>query len=313
MAKYMLKRLLSAVLTLIVILTIVFVLVRQMPIEGYFDNFDKLDQDVIEARLTQMGLRDPMHIQLLRFYNQLLHGDLGTSARYRIGASIGDIIAQKAPLSIEMGVLSMTLAMLLGLPLGAAMARARSRFWDKFGTAFIVFVNAVPAAVYYIYLQSYGSSALKISMLFSRDDWRTWILPVFSMSLGNIAYYAMWLRRYMVDEMNKDYVKLARAKGLTNAKITMGHVFRNAFVPMIQYIPTSLMFTVCGSIYIESLYSVPGMGGLLVDVINRQDNPMVQAIVMIYSCVGIIGLLLGDLLMALIDPRITFGKKEDAR
>ena len=193
------------------------------------------------------------------------------------------------------------------------MARAKSRFWDKFGTAFIVFINAVPAAVYYIYLQSYGSAALKISMLFSRDDWRTWILPVFSMSLGNIAYYAMWLRRYMVDEMNKDYVKLARAKGLSNMKITVGHVFRNAFVPMIQYIPTSLMFTVCGSIYIESLYSVPGMGGLLVDVINRQDNPMVQAIVMIYSCVGMSGLLLGDLLMAMIDPRITFGEKEDAR
>ena len=313
MVKYMIKRLLSAVVTLIVILTIVFVLVRQMPIEGYFDNFDKMDQDMIEARLTQMGMNDPMHVQLLRFFDQLLHGNLGTSARYRIGADIGDIIAQKAPLSIEMGVLSMTLAMLLGLPLGAAMARAKSRFWDKFGTAFIVFVNAVPAAVYYIYLQSYGSAALKISMLFSRDDWRTWILPVFSMSLGNIAYYAMWLRRYMVDEMNKDYVKLARAKGLSNKKISVGHVFRNAFVPMIQYIPTSLMLTVCGTIYIESLYSVPGMGGLLVDVINRQDNPMVQAIVMIYSCVGIIGLLLGDLLMALIDPRITFGAKEDAR
>ena len=309
----MIKRLLSAVVTLVVILTIVFVLVRQMPIEGYFDNFDKMDQDMIEARLTQMGLNDPMHVQLLRFFGQLLHGDLGASARYRIGADIGDIIAQKAPLSIEMGVMSMALAMLLGLPLGAAMARAKSRFWDKFGTAFIVFVNAVPAAVYYIYLQSYGSAALKISMLFSQDDWRTWILPVFSMSLGNIAYYAMWLRRYMVDEMNKDYVKLARAKGLSNTKITVGHVFRNAFVPMIQYIPTSLLFTVCGSIYIESLYSVPGMGGLLVDVINRQDNPMVQAIVMIYSCVGIIGLLLGDLLMALIDPRITFGAKEDAR
>jgi len=298
---------------LIVILTIVFVLVRQMPIEGYFDNFDKLDETMITAKLNQMGLNDPMHVQLLRFFRQLLRGDLGTSARYRVGAPIGDIIVQKAPLSIELGVLSMALAMLLGIPLGAAMARAKSKFWDKFGTAFIVFVNAVPAAVYYIYLQSYGSSLLKTSMLFSRDDWRTWILPVVSMSLGNIAYYAMWLRRYMVDEMNKDYVKLARAKGLSNVKITMGHVFRNAFVPMIQYIPTSLMFTVCGSIYIESLYSVPGMGGLLVDVINRQDNPMVQAIVMIYSCVGIIGLLLGDLLMAVIDPRITFAKKEDMR
>lgn len=284
-----------------------------MPIEGYFDNFDKLDQNMITAKLNQMGLNDPIHVQLLRFYKQLLRGDLGISARYRVGASISEIIAQKAPLSIEMGVLSMALAMALGIPLGAAMARSKSKFWDKFGTAFIVFINAVPAAVYYIYLQSYGSSLLKVSMLFNRDDWRTWILPVFSMSLGNIAYYAMWLRRYMVDELNKDYVKLARAKGLSDKKLTMRHVFRNAFVPMIQYIPTSLMFTVCGSIYIESLYSVPGMGGLLVDVITRQDNPMVQAIVMIYSSVGIIGLLLGDLLMVVIDPRITFAKKEDAR
>jgi len=313
LVKYVLKRLLSAVVTLIVILTVVFVLVRQMPIEGYFDNFDKLDQNMISARLHQLGLTDPLHVQLFRFYGQLLRGDLGASARYRVGAPISEIIAQKAPLSIQMGVMAMALAMALGIPLGAAMARSKSKFWDKFGTVFIVFVNAVPAAVYYIYLQSYGSSLLGTSMLFSRDDWRTWILPVFSMSLGNIAYYAMWLRRYMVDELNKDYVKLAKAKGLSERAITMRHVFRNAFVPMIQYIPTSLMFTVCGSIYIESLYSVPGMGGLLVDVISRQDNPMVQAIVMIYSCVGIIGLLLGDLLMVVIDPRITFAKKEDVR
>ena len=313
MVKYVIKRLLSAVLTLFVILTIVFVLVRQMPIEGYFDNFDKLDQSMINARLTQLGLNDPLHVQLIRFYKQLLHGDLGTSARYRVGVPISEIIVQKAPLSIAMGLTSMALAFLLGIPLGAAMAKSKSGFWDKFGTVFIVFINAVPAAVYYIYLQAYGSQMLNVSMLFNRNDWRTWILPVFSMSLGNIAYNAMWLRRYMVDEMNKDYVKLAKAKGLSESKITMGHVFRNAFVPMIQYLPTSLMFTICGSIYIESLYSVPGMGGLLVDVITRQDNPMVQALVMIYSSIGIIGLLIGDLLMAVIDPRITLGKKEDVR
>ena len=117
----------------------------------------------------------------------------------------------------------------------------------------------------------------------------------------------------MVDEMNKDYVRLARAKGVTTRSITMRHVFRYSFVPMIQYIPTSLLYTVSGSIYIESLYSVPGMGGLLVDVITRQDNPMVQALVMIYSCIGIIGMLLGDLMMVLIDPRISLSRKESAR
>ena len=113
--------------------------------------------------------------------------------------------------------------------------------------------------------------------------------------------------------MNKDYVRLAKAKGVDRKKITLRHVFRNAFVPMIQYLPTSLLFTVGGSIYIESLYSIPGMGGLLVDVIGRQDNPMIQALVMIYSCIGIVGMLLGDLLMAVIDPRINLSKKEGAR
>ncbi|MBR0218862.1 MAG: ABC transporter permease [Clostridia bacterium] len=313
MAKYILKRLGISLLTLVIILSVVFILVRQMPIEGYFDNFDKLDQAVIDARLRQMGLKDPIFVQLKNFFLRLFQGDLGTSARYSVGVPITSIVAKKAPVSIQIGVISMALSLVLGIPLGAAMARSKSKFWDKFGTVFIVFVSAVPAAVYYIYIQSYGSTLLGVPMLFSRDDWRTWILPVFSMSLGNIAYYAMWLRRYMVDEMNKDYVRLARAKGVKNSDITMKHVFRNSFVPMIQYIPTSLLYTVSGSIYIESLYSVPGMGGLLVDVITRQDNPMVQALVMIYSSIGIVGMILGDLLMVVIDPRISLARKESAR
>ena len=313
MLKYSLKRLSSSLLTLVIIITVVFVLLRQMPIEGYFDNFDKMDQASIQAKLNQLGLNDPIPVQLFNFFKDLLHGDLGNSARYSVGAPIAELIAKKAPVSIKLGVMSMALSLLMGIPLGAAMARNKGKFWDKIGTVYIVFINAVPAAVYYIFIQMYGTSALGISMLFDLNDPVTWILPVFSMSLGNTAYYAMWLRRYMVDEMNKDYVRLARAKGVSGPNIMMNHVLRNAFVPMIQYIPTSLLYTICGSIYIESLYSIPGMGGLLVDVIGRQDNPMVQAIVMIYSCIGIVGLLLGDLLMSLIDPRISFVKKEGAR
>ena len=212
-----------------------------------------------------------------------------------------------------MGLASMAVALLLGLPLGTAMARGKSKFWDKFGTAFIVFITAVPAAVYYLLIQLYCTDWFGVSILFSADDPTSWILPTLSLSLGNIAYYAMWLRRYMVDELNKDYIKLARAKGVTNKSIMKNHVFRNAFVPMVQYLPTSLLYTIAGSIYIESLYSVPGMGGLLVNVIQRQDNNMVQALVLIYSAIGIIGLLLGDILMAAMDPRISFTKKGGAR
>lgn len=313
MLKYSLKRLASSLITLCIIITVVFVLLRQMPIEGYFDNFEKADAATINAKLEQLGLNDPIPVQLWNFFVDLFHGNLGTSARYSAGAPIADIIAKKAPISIRLGVMSMALSLLMGIPLGTAMARSKGKLWDKLGTVYIVFINAVPAAVYYIFIQMYGTSALAIPMLFDESNPVTWILPFFSMSLGSTASYAMWLRRYMVDEMNKDYVRLARAKGVAEKKIMMRHVFRNAFVPMIQYIPTSLLYTISGSIYIESLYSIPGMGGLLVDVIGRQDNPMVQAIVMIYSCIGIVGLLLGDLLMGVIDPRISFVKKEGAR
>ena len=150
-------------------------------------------------------------------------------------------------------------------------------------------------------------------MLFDASNWRCWVLPVLSLALGNIAYYAMWLRRYMVDESNKDYVKLARAKGVSSSNIMKNHILRNAIVPMVQYLPGSLLFTMCGSIYVESLYSIPGMGGLLVDVIKRQDNTMVQALVLIFAVIGILGLLLGDILMAIVDPRISFTKKEGSR
>ena len=313
MLKYSLKRLVSSLITLCIIITVVFVLLRMMPEEGYFDNYDKLDEATKNAKLEQLGLNDPIPVQLWNFFVNLFHGDLGTSARYSAGASISDIIAKKAPISIKLGVMSMVLSLLMGIPLGTAMARSKGKLWDKIGTVYIVFINAVPAAVYYIFIQMYGTKVLEIDMLFDENNILTWILPVFSMSLGSTASYAMWLRRYMVDEMNKDYVRLARAKGVAEKKIMMQHVFRNAFVPMIQYIPTSLLYTISGSIYIESLYSIPGMGGLLVDVIGRQDNPMVQAIVMLYSCIGIIGLLLGDLLMGMIDPRISFVKKEGAR
>ena len=313
MLKYCLKRLGASLITLVIIISVVFILVRQMPIEGYFDNFDKLDEAVIEATLQKMGLRDPIFVQLKNFFVQLLHGDLGTSVRYRIGAPIAGIIAEKAPISAQIGLSSMAVALVLGIPLGAAMARSKSKFWDKFGTLFIVLITAVPSAVYYIFIQMYATEWFHIPMLFDRHNFVTWLLPIFSMALGNIAYYAMWLRRYMVDEMNKDYVRLARAKGVPEKKMMMRHVFRNAFVPMIQYIPSSILYTIGGSIYVESLYSIPGMGGLLVTAIKRQDNTLVQALVLIYAVISILGLLFGDILMGIVDPRISFAKKEGSR
>ncbi len=313
MGSYIVKRVLRSFVTLFLVCTIVFCLLRLMPVEGYFPNFDKMTPEQVQHQLEIKGLTDPLPTQLGRFYNNLLHGDLGNSSRYRPGIAITEILADKVPISMLLGTISLVISLVLGLPLGRLMTRYKGRIPDHIGTAFIVVIQAVPAVVYYLFIQMYGTSLMGLPLLFSRDNLATYILPVFSLSLGNIAYYAMWLRRYMVDESNKDYVKLAVAKGVNSKELMRKQIFRNAVVPLVQYIPTSFVLTVVGSIYVESLYSIPGMGGLLVKCIQSQDNTIVQALVLIYSALSIIGLILGDILMTFVDPRITFGKKGGSR
>lgn len=316
MAKYIGKRLLRSLLTLLIIITIVFSLLRLMPIEGYFENFEKLSAAQINVGLRQLGLKDPLPVQMLNFWKGVFKGDWGVSHKYRVGAPVLDIITEKVPVSLKMGLAALAIALLLGLPLGILMAQStktRFKIGDKLGTVFVVIIEGIPAAIYHLLIQFYGSKFMGIDMFFSAQKPVTWILPIFSLALGNIAYYAMWLRRYMVDENNKDYVRLARAKGVSGGRIFSSHVFRNAFVPLVQFIPTSVILTLMGSLYVESLYSIPGMGGLLVQAIQRQDNTLVQALVLIYAAISILGLLVGDILMALLDPRIALGKKEGDR
>ena len=313
MLVYSLKRLGRALLTLVILITIVFILVRAMPEEGYFSNYEKMSPQQIEVGLRKMGLKDPLYVQVGKFIYNALRGDLGISYRYRINAKITDIISSKIGISMKVGLISMVVSLPLGMALGVLMARSKGGIADKLGNAYIVFIQAVPNAVYFIFIQLYGSDLFVVSMLYKETEWTSLILPVISLALPSISSYAMWLRRYMVDETNKDYIKLARAKGVPNSTIWFRHVFRNSVVPMVNLIPGSILLTISGSIYVESLYSIPGMGGLLVDVIKRQDNNMVLALVVIFAVMSILGLLLGDLLMAVVDPRISFTKKEGSR
>ena len=313
MLVYSLKRLGRALLTLVILITIVLILVRAMPEEGYFSNYEKMSPQQIEVGLRKMGLKDPLYVQVGKFIYNALRGDLGISYRYRINAKITDIIGSKIGISMKIGLISMVVSLPLGMALGVLMARSKGGIADKLGNAYIVFIQAVPNAVYFIFIQLYGSDLFGVSMLYKETEWTSLILPVISLALPSISSYAMWLRRYMVDETNKDYIKLARAKGVPNSSIWFRHVFRNSVVPMVNLIPGSILLTISGSIYVESLYSIPGMGGLLVDVIKRQDNNMVLALVVIFAVMSILGLLLGDLLMAVVDPRISFTKKEGSR
>ena len=227
MLKYSAKRLLQSVVTLFLVVTIVFLLMRLMPEEGYFgEGYEKLDEAQREAILASMGLRDPIHIQLKNFYSDLFKGDLGESIIYRPKVPIAEILKSKIPYSVKFGVAAMAISLVVGIPLGILMARSKNQLWDKLGTGYIVFINAVPAAVYYLLLQLYVTDIFKLPILYNPDRPSSWILPAISMSLGGTASYAMWMRRYMVDELNKDYVKLARAKGLREKSIMVRHVLK---------------------------------------------------------------------------------------
>ena len=311
---YIGKRLLQSILTLFIIITIVFSLLRLMPEEGYLGAAaEKMSPEQQEIYLTNLGLRDPLIVQLGDFYVNLFQGDLGKSVTYRTDVPVTTIIQDKIMYSLLFGLGAVALSLLLGVPLGILMAQMKGRWLDRLGTGYIVFVVAVPAAVYYLFIQMYITDIFKLPMLFDEYNPISWILPLLSMALAPTASYAMWMRRYMVDELNKDYIKLARAKGVKERTLMFSHVLRNAFIPMAQYLPATILFTIAGSIYIESLYSIPGMGGLLVDAIQRQDNTVVQGLVLVFSSLGILGLILGDIAMALVDPRIKLGKGESVR
>ncbi|MFV0414535.1 MAG: ABC transporter permease, partial [Oscillospiraceae bacterium] len=229
MAKYILKRLLRSIATLFVIMSVVFSLLRLMPIEGYFNNYEKMSPTQIKVGMEKLGLNQPLPRQLLGFYGQLLQGDLGKSAKIRVNYPIDKIIASKMPLSMQMGLMSVALAILVGLPLGVMMAKSsrsksRLKLWDKFGTLFVVLIQSIPASVYYLFIQIFGTEFINkftnLPTLFQVNNPLSWVLPVVSLSLGNMAMYAMWMRRYMMDESNKDYVQLARAKGVPTGVIS---------------------------------------------------------------------------------------------
>ncbi len=313
MLKYIVKRLARSMITIVIIMTVLLAMLQLMPIEGYFSNFEKMSPQQIEMGLEKLGLKDPLYEQVGRFFFNLFQGDLGLSHRYRENVPITTILADKIPYSLRFGLISMAVSLPLGMIMGVLMALNKGGILDKLGNGYIVVIQAVPNAIYFLLIQVYGAELLNCSMLFREGQPITMVLPILTLAMPSIASYGMWLRRYMVDETNKDYIKLARAKGVPNTAIWFKHVFRNSIVPMIQTIPGSLLMTISGSIYTESLYSIPGMGGLLVDVIKRQDNNMVMVLVFIFAALGIVGLLAGDIAMTLCDPRISFTKKGGAR
>lgn len=316
MLKYTIKRLVESLITVLIIVTIVFLLLRMLPTDYYFteEQLMKFTEEQKQEQLLAAGLLDPIPEQLMDFYNNVIHLDFGESRRIQNGVAVTKVIGDKFAISMQLGLIAIAISVVIGVPLGILQTSFKDRVPDHIVTVYTIFVNAVPSLVTYSLILIFGSRVLGLPSVYStRNPGPSSILPIVCLSLGSIAWYALWVRRYMIDELNKDYIKLARVKGLSSRSIMVKHVLRNAFVPIAQYLPQSMLLTIGGSLLVERFFSVPGMGPLLTDSIQRYDTNVVQTLVMLYASLSILGVFLGDVLMMIIDPRITLANKGGTR
>ncbi len=214
--------------------------------------------------------------------------------------------------SFTMGIFALLLAYGIGLPVGVAMARNKDGLIDKMGMLFIIFITSVPSLAY-IYIFRYLGTTLfglpSVFTTFGPSDVRSWILPIISLSLPSISSLMLWIRRYVVDQMNSDYVKFAKAKGLNRKEIFRAHIFKNASIPIVHGIPSSLAGCITGAIITEAIYSVGGMGKMLPNAINQYNNVMIVTLTFMFSSISVLSVLLGDIIITKVDPRISLTDK----
>lgn len=212
--------------------------------------------------------------------------------------------------SFCIGIIAVILSYLLGLPLGVLMARHKDGFLDKVGTVYIVFIIAVPSLAYIFLFKAVGGK-LGLPTTFDMDSKSRlmFVLPIVSLALPQVANLMKWLRRYMIDQMNSDYVKFARSGGLTENEIFTKHILKNAAVPVVHGIPASVLGALTGAIITERVYVVPGAGNLLTQAISQYDNGVIVGVTLFYAILSVVSVILGDILMAMVDPRISFTTK----
>ena len=215
--------------------------------------------------------------------------------------------------SFSIGVISVVLAYLLGIPLGTLMALKKDKLIDKLGTIYIVFIIAVPSLAYIFLFKSIGQKLFGLPGTFDLQlaTWTIYVLPIISLALPSVAGFMKWIRRYMIDQMNSDYVKFARSGGLSEGEIFRKHILKNAMIPIVHGIPGAFLGALVGAIITESVYVVPGTGNLLTKAISAYDNGVIIGVTLFYAVLSVVSIILGDILMSLIDPRISFSSKNE--
>jgi ABC-type dipeptide/oligopeptide/nickel transport system permease component len=335
MLGYLLRRVIATIPVVVLISLLVFLLIHAAPGDpaDLLLSEEASPQDIADAR-RRWGLDQPIYVQYLRFLANILSGDLGTSFRY--ADPVITLIGERLPATIELAIASLLIAIILGIPLGVWAGAKPNSSADNFGSMFGFFGISMPnfwfgimlilvISGYFNWLPSSGRSTYGVAqgsetgfyiiqslaagnMKAAWDGIKYVIMPAIALGTGMMGLIMRVTRSSVLEIMNEDYVRTARAKGLGERTVLWRHVLRNALVPIITVVGLELGTLLSGSIIVETVFAWPGSGSLLIAAIQSRDYPLITGTVLTYTIAFVAINFTIDILYALIDPRIRFGK-----
>ena len=304
MLRFALKRVLGAIPTLLVLIALAFFLIKAAP-GGPFDTDRRLPPE-IEANLqAAYNLDEPLYRQFGLYLGGLLRGDFGPSFQYR-DYTVTELIAAGFPVSLRLGGLAMLLAFVVGVAVGTVAALKQNAFTDHAAMAVAMTGISIPNFVMAPLLVLVFAVTLKWLPAGGLGDWRNFVLPVVALALPQIAYIARLTRGSMIEVLRADFIRTARAQGLPQRVVIIRHALKPALLPVISYLGPATAAIITGSVVIEQIFGVPGLGRFFVQGALNRDYTLVMGVVVFYGVLIVVFNLIVDLLYGWLDPRVQY-------
>ena len=317
MLRYVIERLVAMLITLAIIVTIGFMVIRLMP-GNMFDGNPDMTAEQQAALEAKYHLDKPLPVQYAYFLRDAFtKGDWGTSLKLYPNVPVWDIMKNRIPISMYINLLSLVISLPVGIILGIVAAIRKNTWIDYLVSFLVVICISVPSFVFATLMQYffafkmgsfpiiYDATATGLKQLHSLA------LPVFALSLGPIARVTRYLRAELAETINSDFMLLAKTKGLTETQSTINHGIRNSLLPLMNIIVPMFTSIMGGSLVIETIFAIPGMGGIMVSSINAPDYEVTLAVLIFYSIISLLTILIVDLSYGVVDPRVIMGGKKE--
>ena len=306
MQRFILRRLVFLVATLLLVSIIIFALARLQgdPRVAYLGQGGDMDIKTWEALGRKMGLDKPLYVQYYRFLREVMQGDFGKSIHQQ--RSVTTLIIQRAPTTGKLGLGAFLFALGMGIPLGILAAVKRGTIWDLLGRTFAIIGQSMPVFVIGLILIFIFAVRLGWFPTSREHGWTSFVLPAIAQGWLVSAGLLRLLRSSMLEVLDSQYILFARSKGVANRLIIWKHAFRNALIAPLTYIGLTLAWMVTGSIIIETVFALPGLGSLAIQATMQADYPLLQAIILMVAAGYLAASFLVDIVYGLVDPRIRY-------